>query len=328
MGKMLTTSLEEAIHSIFGSERSVSRKNSVSGGDINEAYCLTLDDGTPVFMKSNAPQCLPNFRAEAEGLEAIRRTGAIGVPKVLGLGRERGFSFMLLEYVSGRKQAEDYWEVFAQELAAMHQADAAAAMCQADAAAAMHQTDTAVAMYQTDTSAKDEDIFCGFGFPHDNWIGATVQKNTKHKTWISFFRDCRLKPQMDAADRYFSAGDRKKAEWLLDHLDRYLVEPPRPSLVHGDLWAGNLITGNDGKGWLIDPAVYYGHPEVDIAMTELFGGFSGRFYECYRVAGRMESGYADRRDLYNLYQLLNHLNMFGSGYLGSVRRIITRYAGL
>ena len=301
MEKMLTTSLEEAIHSVFGSERSVSGKNAVSGGDINEAYCLTLDDGTPVFMKSNAPQCLPNFQAEAEGLEAIRRTGAIGVPKVLALGRESRFSFLLLEYASGRRQADNYWEVFAQELAAMHQAVPA---------------------------DKDQSFYESFyGFSHDNWIGETVQKNTKHKTWISFFRDCRLKPQMEAAERYFSAGDRKRAQWLLDHLDRYLIEPARPSLVHGDLWAGNLITGNDGKGWLIDPAVYYGHPEVDIAMTQLFGGFSGRFYECYKEAGKMEPGYADRRDLYNLYQLLNHLNMFGSGYLGSVRRILSRYAG-
>ena len=290
---MTVISLDEMIRTIFGNNRTIARRYPVSGGDINEAYCLTLDDGTPVFMKSNSPECLPNFQAEAEGLEAIRSTGAIGVPKVLGLGRESSFSFLLLEYISGGRQVDNYWDLFAAELAAMHHAGAHAY----------------------------------FGFPHDNWIGAREQKNTKHEAWISFFRDCRLKPQLDAANRYFSSEDRKKAQWLLEHLDRYLIEPAQPSLVHGDLWSGNLITGDDGKGWLIDPAVYYGHPEVDIAMTELFGGFSRRFYECYNEAGNMEPGYADRRDLYNLYQLLNHLNMFGSGYLGSVKRILTRYAG-
>ena len=109
------------------------------------------------------------------------------------------------------------------------------------------------------------------------------------------------------------------------NLDRYLVEPEKPSLVHGDLWPGNMITGDDGKGWLIDPAVYYGHPEVDIAMTELFGGFPRAFYEAYKEAGRLQPGYEDRKDLYNLYQLLNHLNMFGRGYLPEVRWILAKY---
>ena len=170
------------------------------------------------------------------------------------------------------------------------------------------------------------DVGGEFGFAHENRIGATRQINTPHDTWISFYRDCRLKPQFDMASGYLSAPDRQKADWLLSHLDRYLTEPERPSLIHGDLWAGNMITGNDGKGWLIDPAVYWGHPEADIAMTELFGGFPRQFYDAYRSAGCLEAGYADRRDLYNLYHLLNHLNMFGSGYLGSVRRILNRYA--
>ena len=113
----------------------------------------------------------------------------------------------------------------------------------------------------------------------------------------------------------------------MSHLDLYLPEPGRPSLIHGDLWAGNQITGNDGKVWLIDPAVYYGHPEADLAMTELFGGFSERFYRAYREITGLDPGYPDRRDLYNLYHLLNHLNLFGSGYLGSVQRILDRYAG-
>ena len=105
----------------------------------------------------------------------------------------------------------------------------------------------------------------------------------------------------DVAEKYFDAGDRRQIRSLLDHLDRYLTEPEKPSLLHGDLWGGNYMTGDDGKAWLIDPAAYYGHPEADLAMTQLFGGFSSDFYEAYKEAADLESGYADRRDLYNLY---------------------------
>ncbi len=285
-------SLSSAIREIFGSARTIRDRRPVSGGDINQASALTLDDGTTLFMKSNVPGALHNFMAEANGLEAIRKTGAIGVPEVLALGTDKGYAFLLMEFLTGGKRIRGFWEVFAGELAAMHRAD----------------------------------VGERYGFPEDNWIGDRKQANTSCDSWISFFRDYRLKPQFEAASGYFRSSDRKKIERLTDRLDRYLAEPEKPSLVHGDLWAGNMITGNDGKGWLIDPAVYYGHPEVDLAMTELFGGFSGEFYEAYRVAGALDAGYRDRRDLYNLYQLLNHLNIFGGGYLSSVLRTIDRYA--
>ncbi len=285
-------SLSSAIQDIFGSTRSILGRMPVSGGDINEASALTLDDGTVLFMKSNTPRSVLNFEAEANGLEAIRGTGAIGVPKVLALGSDDGYSFLLMEFLTGGKKIRGFWEIFAQELSAMHRSD----------------------------------VGSKYGFLQDNWIGDRKQANTMCESWITFFRDHRLKPQFEAAERYFNHSDQKKIEYLMSHLDCYLTEPERPSLVHGDLWAGNMITGNDGKGWLIDPAVYYGHPEVDIAMTELFGGFSYQFYEAYRETGALDAGYKDRRDLYNLYQLLNHLNIFGSGYLSSVRQIIARYA--
>ena len=285
------TSLDSAIKEIWGADRTVERRSRVSGGDINEAYALTLNDGTVLFMKTNTVSAISFFEAEEAGLEAIRATGTIGVPEVLGLGTDSGFSFLLMEYISGRPQIREFWETFASELAAMHNTDAGEY----------------------------------FGFTSDNWIGAGRQINTPHKEWITFFRECRLRPQFQAARDYFSSEDRKRINSLLSKLDRYLIEPAKPSLLHGDLWAGNMITGNDGKGWLIDPAVYYGHPEADIAMTQLFGGYSHRFYAAYRQITDMEPGYEDRRDLYNLYHLLNHLNLFGSGYLGSVQRILRQY---
>ncbi len=286
------SSLSSAIKEIFGNDRRIVDRRSVAGGDINQASALTLDDGRVLFMKSNSVNMLLNFEAEARGLEAIRGTEAISVPEVIGLGTDGEMSFLLMEFLSGGRRIREFWEVFAQELAAMHRAD----------------------------------IGGQYGFLQNNWIGDRVQENSMCDSWIAFFRDHRLKPQFKAARRYFGSSDQKKIESLLSHLDRYLVEPERPSLVHGDLWAGNMITGNDGKGWLIDPAVYYGHPEVDIAMTELFGGFSFQFYEAYRETGMLDAGYQDRRDLYNLYQLLNHLNIFGSGYLSSVKNILLRYA--
>ena len=288
-------SLSDAVRDVYGEARSVEKRRYVSGGDINEACVLTLDDGSFLFMKSNSAAALSNFRAEAEGLRRIRETGAIGVPQILATGTDEGYSFLLMEYIIGGRRVSHYWETFAAELAAMHRAD----------------------------SSRD----LPYGLETDNWIGARKQINTPKSSWIAFFRDCRLAPQFASAARYFSVEDRTRIDDLLSHLDRFLVEPAGPSLVHGDLWSGNMITGNDGKGWLIDPAVYYGHPEADIAMTELFGGFPPAFYDAYEETGMLQPGYEDRRDLYNLYQLLNHLNMFGSGYLPGVKRILKRYAG-
>ena len=112
---------------------------------------------------------------------------------------------------------------------------------------------------------------------------------------------------------------------LLDHLEAYLPEPGFPSLLHGDLWGGNYIVGNDGEAWLIDPAAYVGHYEADLAMTELFGGFPQRFYHAYSEVNPIDAGYGERRDLYNLYHLLNHLNLFGGSYFGAVRRVLHAY---
>lgn len=165
-----------------------------------------------------------------------------------------------------------------------------------------------------------------FGLLHDNYIGSNRQINKPSVSWIAFFRDSRLEPQFRKADVWFDSHDRKAVSSLLDHLDNYLPEPDFPSLLHGDLWNGNYLVGNDGSAWLIDPAAYVGCFEADIAMTELFGGFPRDFYAAYNEVNPLSPDYEDRRDLYNLYHLLNHLNLFGGSYLGSVRSIIRRYA--
>ena len=290
------TSLEDAIHSLFGEETKIESVSRISGGDINEAYRLTLTGSKRIFMKSNKKENLSFFNAEAVGLTAIARTDAIGTPHILGVGTDNdrgGYSFLLLEFISGISHSRNYWEDFARQLSDMHRA------------------------------STDELISNGkYGFDSDNYIGRRRQVNTRYDSWISFFRDCRLEPQFKDAARYFDREDRKKIVRFLDHIDEILVEPEYPSLLHGDLWSGNVITGNDGRAWLIDPAVYVGHAEADIAMTELFGGFPSVFYDAYKEAAPLQPGYERRRDVYNLYHLLNHLNMFGRMYLSGVKRII------
>ena len=296
-------SLAGALVALFGTSVAIAQTDRLSGGDINKAYGLTLTNGKHIFMKANAKQNAAFFTAEAAGLAAIAKTGAIATPGILCTGtdegEEVGYSFLLLKYITGSKPQKNYWEVFAQNLAAMHNAD--------------------TSIY-FEKGGK-------FGFFQDNFIGARPQVNTPCDSWISFFRDNRLAPQFKDADSYFDSSDRALITKLLEHLEDFLIEPEKPSLLHGDLWRGNVMCGPDGKAMLIDPACYVGHAEADLAMTELFGGFPPEFYEAYREANPLQSGYENRRDLYNLYQLLNHLNLFGPSYLGPVKSIVAEYVG-
>ena len=293
--------VEEAITSLFGENQRVVSKRPIHGGDINEAYRLSLSDGSAVFMKCNTLKNLPFFEAEAKGLEALQKTGTIGVPKVLGIGadREQGISFLLMEYLEAAPRISGYWAVFGRELAELHRAD-----CNGFAASNGNLP---------------------FGFEAGNYIGASLQINTPNESWITFFRECRLLPQFKMAEVYFDSNMRRQYMKLLDHLDSYLTEPEFPSLIHGDLWSGNSVCGPDGKAWILDPAAYVGHFEAELAMTELFGGYPDSFYEAYHEINPIDSGYKDRRDLYNLYHLLNHLNLFGGSYLNSMQRILKKY---
>lgn len=300
MELLKASSLDEAISALFGENWQIAGKRPVYGGDINQSYYLSLSDGTPVFLKCNTLNNLSFFAAEAKGLKALRETGTIGVPEALAVGTDqgRGISFLLMNYLEAAPKADRYWELFGRELAGLHRADCAA-LAGGDA--------------------------LPFGFAEDNYIGRTPQINTPKADWISFFRDCRLIPQIRMAERYFDAGMRRQWQALTDHLDAWLTEPEFPSLIHGDLWSGNVVCGPDGKAWILDPATYVGHFEAELAMTELFGGYPAAFYDAYGEINRIDSGYRERRELYNLYHLLNHLNLFGSVYWGSVREILNRY---
>lgn len=292
-------SLQGALTSLFGNDIQIKHTQPISGGDINEAFAVTLTDGNCLFMKSNARENLSFFTAETQGLAAIAQTGTISTPKVLGCGtdEERNCAFLLLERIVSKVHCTDYWEILGHQLAELHQ------------------------------SATAEWVTGGkYGFLEDNYIGAGKQMNTAKDSWITFFRDCRLEPQFRRASDYFSAEDIKRIDHLLDHIGDILIEPEHPSLLHGDLWSGNVMPGKDGRACLIDPAAYVGHAEADLAMTQLFGGFASGMYAAYQELSPLQPGYEDRRDLYNLYHLLNHLNLFGGSYIMSVRRILHHYS--
>ena len=296
------SSLESALYSLFGEGTKIEGTRPISGGDINEAYGVTLTGGQCIFMKTNAKENLSFFTAEVVGLTAIARTKAIGTPHILGMGTDEdrgGYSFLLLEFISGKSRSRNYWEDFARQLAAMHRASTVGLVSDGK-----------------------------YGLDSNNYIGRHDQINTGHDSWTGFFRDCRLEPQFQDAAPYFDREDQKRIIRFLDHMDEILVEPEYPSLLHGDLWGGNVITGNDGSAWLIDPAVYVGHAEADIAMTELFGGFPPAFYDAYQEGAPLQPGYECRRDVYNLYHLLNHLNLFGRMYLPEVKRVVGRMSAV
>ncbi len=316
MEALNVNTLDEAVSALFGNGLYVVSCRPVYGGDINESYRLSLSDGSAVFMKCNTAKNLSFFEAEAKGLEALRGTKTIGVPRVLGFGTEKGRnrSFLLLEYLEASPRIKGYWEVFGRELALLHRAD--------------RQNKDDQDLHFARTGGQDSSEKVGkfrFGFESNNYIGASPQINTPKESWITFFRDCRLRPQIRMAEGYLDARMRRQCTELLDHLDSFLEEPEFPSLIHGDLWSGNAVCGPDGKAWILDPAAYVGHFEAELAMTELFGGFSPAFYGAYCEINPYDQGYRDRRDLYNLYHMLNHLNLFGGSYLSAVRGILNRY---
>ena len=291
------SSLKEAVSLACGGEAAVEKKQTVHGGDANDAYELFLSDGKRLFLKTNRISNADFFRAEAEGVAAIKATETIRVPHIHAIGTGDGISFILMEYIDRAGAGRDFWEELGVSLAALHKAETSSFV----------------------NGGK-------YGFKSDNYIGAGRQKNTPGNSWIEFFSECRLRPQLELASGYFDSSTIMKANRLLDSLDRFLYEPERPSLLHGDLWSGNFMSDETGHPMLIDPAVYVGCNEADIAMTELFGGFDKRFYASYFKAMGAIPEYESRRDLYNLYHLTNHLNLFGGAYLPAVMRTIERYS--
>lgn len=260
----------------------------VGGGSINKGTQLTTDTAHSYFLKTNRNTPLDFFECEAEGLRTFNKaSGAPRVPQVYLVGTD----FLLLEDLRPNGLAPDYWEVLGRQLAKMH--------------------------------GKTQKRF---GFKHNNYIGATPQPNERMADGYQFFGEQRL---CYLARLVQDKGLLTKKEvMLIEELVMRLPEllPAQPaSLLHGDLWSGNVICDHSGQPAIIDPAAHYGWAEADLAMTTLFGDFDVNFYSAYNEVRPLESGWLDRFPIYNLYHLLNHLYMFGRGYYGQVMQVVSRF---
>lgn len=262
-----------------------------AGGCINHGGTCILSDGA-FFLKWNDRLKYPGmFAKEAAGLSLLAHGTSLHVPAVIHHGEAASFQFLLLTNIVEAKRAATYWRDFGTGLAQLHRMSA-------------------------DT----------YGLDHDNYIGSLRQRNTQGSSWIEFFAQQRLREQLKLAYDEGRIERRllKKFDLLIGKLGTLLVEEP-PSLLHGDLWGGNIMTNSNGQPVLIDPAVYFGHREVDLAMTSLFGGFNRVFLDHYDDTFPLLPGYEDRFDLYNLYPLLVHVNLFGGGYVNQVSDVVSRF---
>ena len=282
------TGIESAIAGSTGKPFSIERRASLGGGCINAAFRVE-GAGARFFVKLNTADKVGMFAAEAEGLSEIARSATIRVPRPVCHGSGSGSSWLVLEFIPPGSAPRGGMRALGAQLASLHRTHAER-----------------------------------FGWRRDNTIGDTPQVNTESDDWTAFWREHRLRFQLELAARNGYGGPlQKEGAQLMDKLPAFFRGyTPAPSLLHGDLWSGNAAFSDSGEPVIFDPAVYYGDREADIAMTELFGGFSAEFYAAYRNAYPLDAGYAVRKDLYNLYHVLNHLNLFGGGYLGQAERLL------
>ena len=282
----------------LGDSAAIRSVHPVGGGCINHAVRLETERNV-YFLKWNAAPPPRMFKCEALGLALLASTGAVRVPNVLALAEAEGGqpAYLLLEWLEPGNETDQGH--LGEQLARLHSGNQS-----------LHASSA-------------------YGLDHDNYIGLSQQVNHWETNWPSFFAESRIRPQVDLARRHghLPPERRKRLELLIERLPSLLggVER-RPALIHGDLWSGNVIPGPGGLA-VIDPAVSYSDREAEIAFTELFGGFTHRFYTAYESVWPLEPGYRDRRDLYNLYHLLNHLNLFGETYAYQVDVILRRYVG-
>lgn len=314
---VISAVISEATHRPFTLLNSIP----VGGGSINEAYRLEGTDGTRYFLKLNDARHLPMFVAEAKGLEAIAATNTIRVPRPITHGCSGTQSYLVLEYLelSSRGDAK----LLGEQLAALHRFTSDSADVNPLAAGEVNSGHSRPGCSATPCHGRNA---TGFGFSADNFIGTTPQQNSWTDDWVTFWREQRLGFQLRLAGENGYGGQLQSlGEKLMDALPAFFANhTPQPSLLHGDLWSGNHAFLADGTPTIFDPAAYYGDRECDLAMTELFGGYPADFYAAYRDAYPLDAGYATRRELYNLYHILNHANLFGGGYARQAEQMMQR----
>jgi len=269
----------------------INKTSRVSGGNINRVYCLESVH-EKYLLKVNDRQQFPNmFKREQQGLLTIALTKTIAAPEVIVQGETGSESYLLIEWIPVGKITPKASFALGEQLAAMH----------------LHSAEK-------------------FGLDHDNYMGSLSQSNKLHRTWARFFIDERLRPMVEMAlsNGELNSIDAQQFGQLYQRLPN-LFQEESPALIHGDLWSGNYLISDKGRPYLIDPAISYGNREFDIAMTMLFGGFDRAFYEAYDATYPLQTGWQQRINLWNLYPLLVHLNLFGGGYLAQTRACLRQF---
>jgi fructosamine-3-kinase len=265
---------------------------SVGGGSINTAIQVTAKGGHRWFCKLNDAGKFPDlFETESKGLALLAGYPSIRVPAVLACTEITGTQILVLEWIDQGNRTDAFWKRFGEQLARLHL-----------------------------TTRPD------FGLDHDNYIGALHQDNTPAANWTDFFRERRLQPQVRLARKsgLLTPEAARQFDRLYERLDEIFSTEP-PALLHGDLWSGNFLADAAGQPVLIDPAVYFGHRIADLAMTTLFGGFEPAFYDAYHWHYPLPPGYREQWEIANLYPLLVHLNLFGTGYLSNILLTLQRF---
>ena len=275
------------IEQVTGQPFSLQRQQSMGGGSINSAFLLTAESGQQYFVKTNRTGQRAMFEAEVRGLQALASSNTLRVPKSVCFGENPVQSYIVLEYLDMTGRADQH--ILGEQLAAMHR-----------------------------VTAKR------FGWEINNTIGATHQPNDWMDNWLTFWREQRLGFQLQLAAQNGYGGELQSLgeKLLLEMPKLFSGREIKASMLHGDLWGGNVAGLKDGTPVIFDPAFYYGDREADIAMTYVFGGFGPEFYASYQNAFPLDDGFAVRKTFYNIYHIINHLNLFGGGYHGQAVHMI------
>ncbi|MBI34668.1 MAG: fructosamine kinase [Flavobacteriales bacterium] len=265
-------------------------QKSLSGGDINNLYLLETTT-LPLVVKSNSIADFPNmFEYEKKGLEKLKQTKSIQIVDTINQINHNDLSFLILNYIKTSPETSEFWEKFGLQLNQLHQTQS-----------------------------------ISFGLDTPNYIGSLPQQNNWCTTWTEFYVTQRLEPQLKKiVEKGFLKELVTQFEKLYHQLDSLFPKEPA-SLLHGDLWNGNFISGENNTPWLIDPAIYFGHREMDIGMTMLFGGFDSIFYSAYNCENPLEKNWEERVPLTQLYPLLVHVNLFGNQYSEPIKSILNRF---
>lgn len=281
--------IAQHLESVTGLSLGTPQVRSTGGGCINQGYQLTFDHQV-YFVKLNRDTQVEMFQAEAVGLDAMAATQTIRVPRPFCWGSTGQSAYLVLEWLELGGNHLQGWQEMGRQLARLHRSS--------------HSNH-------------------GFGWSQNNTIGSTPQLNDWEQDWLKFWTEQRIGYQLKLGQR--KGGHFPNGKALIDAMPNLLADyTPKPCLVHGDLWSGNAAITRSGEPVIFDPAPYYGDREVDLAMTELFGTFPPAFYHGYNLEWELEANYSQRKELYNLYHILNHFNLFGGGYEASANRMIDR----